>query len=133
LHELLPPDGTPYAVIHHHNLAMWIQRLRQMGYSRVVVIVPIREPIANVRSMMARGHTDDISQAYWSRQVHIARNIAEALAANAELEVITYEGLTEPFLREWLPRIGLEYVPGALDLVGQHAPESIVNQNSKHY
>jgi hypothetical protein len=49
------------------------------------------------------------------------------------VEIVTYEGLSEPFLEKWLPRIGLPYVPGELSLPGQVAPGEICNQNAKHY
>ena len=70
---------------------------------------------------------------YRYRTVTIARNIVEALAQDVQLEIITYEGLSEPFLAEWLPRIGLPHVGGGLSLPGQIAPDTISNQNGKHY
>jgi hypothetical protein len=65
--------------------------------------------------------------------VAISRNIIEALAQKVDVELITYEGLSEPFLEKWLPRIGLPYVPGELSLPGQVAPGEICTQNAKHY
>ena len=89
--------------------------------------------MANVRSMMARGHRTDFEDGYRYRTVTIARNIVEALAQDVQLEIITYEGLSEPFLAEWLPRLGLPHVGGGLSLPGQIAPDTISNQNGKHY
>ena len=43
------------------------------------------------------------------------------------------QGLSEPFLERWLPRIGLPHVPGELSLPGQVVPGEICNQNAKHY
>jgi len=129
----IPPPEQSVVIIKHGGLTGWIRRFRELGYQRIVVIIPIREPIANCASIVARGHLSDFEDAYHHRIVAISRNIVEALAQRVELELITYEGLSEPFLKQWLPRIGLPYVPGHLSLPGQHASSEICNQNAKHY
>jgi len=129
----LPPPNRPLVIIKHGGLSGWIRAFRSLGYERIVVIVLVREPIANSASMVARGHQHDFEGAYHHRLVAISRNIVEALANKVDVEIITYEGLSEPFLEKWLPRIGLPYVPGQLSLPGQAAPGEICNQNAKHY
>ena len=132
--EQLPTTAErPYVCILHYHLSPWVRAFRASGFARVVAILPIREPMANVRSMMVRGHRTEFEDGYRYRTVTIARNIVEALAQDVQLEIITYEGLTEPFLAGWLPRIGLPYVPGNLSLPGQHTSNEICNQNAKHY
>ena len=129
----IPPPQQSVVIIKHGSLTGWIRRFRELGYQRIVVIIPIREPIANCSSIVAHGHLNDFEDAYHHRVVAISRNIVEALAQRVDLEIITYEGLSEPFLQQWLPRIGLAYVPGLLSLPGQIAPDTISNQNGKHY
>ena len=131
--DQLPAPTRPLVIIKHGGLTGWIRALRAKGYDRIVVILIIREPIANADSMVRRGHHQEFEDAYAHRIVAIAANITEALAQRVELEIITYEGLSEPFLRRWLPRIGLPYVPGPLSLPGQAAPATIRNQNARHY
>jgi hypothetical protein len=131
--DQLPPPERPIVIIKHGALTGWIRALRRLGYDHIVVIIPVREPIANCASMVARGHLQDFEDAYHHRLVAISRNIIEALAQRVDVELITYEGLSEPFLEKWLPRIGLPYVPGHLSLPGQIAPGEICNQNAKHY
>jgi hypothetical protein len=129
----IPPPEQSVVIIKHGGLTGWIRRFRELGYQRIVVIIPIREPIANCASIVARGHLSDVEDAYHHRIVAISRNMIEALAQRVDLELITYEGLSEPFLKQWLPRIGLPYVTGHLALPGQHASSEICNQNAKHY
>lgn len=131
--EEIPLPDRSIVIIKHGMLTGWIRRFRELGYQRIVVIVPIREPIANCLSIVSRGHLSDFEDAYHHRVVAITRNLVEALAQRVDLELITYEGLSEPFLRQWLPRIGLPYVHGHLSLPGQHASNEICNQNAKHY
>ena len=131
--EEIPPPERSIVIIKHGMLTGWIRRFRELSYQRIVVIIPIREPIANCLSIVSRGHLSDFEDAYHHRIVAITRNMIEALAQRVELEIITYEGLSEPFLKQWLPRIGLPYVPGHLALPGQHASNEICNQNAKHY
>jgi hypothetical protein len=50
-----------------------------------------------------------------------------------DVEIATYESLSEPFLEKWLPRIRLPYIPGELSLPGQVAPGEICNQSAQHY
>ncbi|GIW83172.1 MAG: hypothetical protein KatS3mg105_4979 [Gemmatales bacterium] len=131
--DQLPLPTQPLVIIKHGGLTGWIRALRAKGYERIVVILPIREPIANADSMVRRGHHPDFEDAYAHRIVVIAKNITEALAQRVDLEIVTYEGLTEPFLERWLPRIGLPYIAGPLSLPGQAVPKTIVNQNARHY
>ncbi len=130
--ELLPASG-PFVMIKHANLHKWIQSLRAIGYERVVVVVVVRESVANLQSMANRGHITDVSKAKLQRSQGLALSITDALANNAELEIVTYEGLTEDALKDWLPSIGLPYVSGSLALDGQKAPDVIHDMNAKHY
>ena len=99
------------------------------------MLVIVREPIANIRSAIARGHwPEQLCEAAYGRRTHdLAKNLSDSLAAGIVPEVLTYEGLTEPFLAAWLPRIGLTYVPGEIILPGQTAPPGIELQNDKWY
>lgn len=133
--ELQTASG-PFVIIKHgdnNTLREWIPALRAKGYERIVVLIVLREPVANVSSMTARGHFTHAADA----RRHIARSIShaatDALADNAELEFVTYEGLTEAALKEWLPTVGLPYVPGSIECVGQDAPDAIENANATHY
>ena len=131
----LPPPKRPLVVIDHDEVARWIAALRGRGYDPVRVLVIVRERIANIRSAITRGHwPQQLCEAAWARRsTDLAQNLADALAAGIVPEVLTYEGLTEPFLAAWLPRIGLPYVPGEIVLPGQIAPSSIELQNAKWY
>lgn len=132
--DQLPHAGTaPYVCIKHEDLAKWIEALRARGFRRIVAIVIVREPVAHVASILARGHATNVRAARRGRVNATAANIRDAVASGAELEIITYEGLTEPFLKKWLPDIGLPYRPGPLAMPGQHAPSHIENQNLRHY
>lgn len=135
----LTPDDIPRAssqsvvVISHRDLTDWIAGARRLGYGSVSVIVVIREPIATVKSQVARGHFADIATAHDSRTRTISDAINDTMSSGADLHVITYEGLTEDALRVWLPSIGLEYRNGPLELRGQDSPNWIRNSNGKHY
>ena len=134
------PMKTPYVMIQHRNLAFWIRWLRFRGYRNIFVLLIIREPIANVLSAVNRGHIDpvteeplDIESAHEHRIEVIADAVQVSRQRGVNLEILTYEGLSESFLKQWLPRIGLGYTPGILDLPGQDSPAEIENQNFKHY
>jgi hypothetical protein len=122
----------PLVIIKHRKIFKWTRALYGAGYSRVVVIVIVREPIANALSLVERGHVVGLEDAQSYRTTVIAQNIASGLFAD-RLEIITYEGLSELFLSHWLPEIGLPYIPGPLDLPDQDTPSAIQNQNGKHY
>ena len=130
--ELQPDDGTPYVIIAHHNLMRWIDALRSMDY-RVHVVVVIREPVATIGSQVARGHIADPQRAYMVRSQTIARTFEDTTKSGVATHVVTYEGLCESALKQWLPLIGLEYASGPLDLRGQDSPDWITNENEKHY
>lgn len=141
----IPVPKQPLVLIKHTSIAHWVRALQETGYGNVVIIVLIREPIANVDSMIRNEHYQntkkqrlldrrvcpiDINRHAHKKDLHrirtstIAENIAEARDVDAELEIISYEGLSEQFLRRWLPLIGLEYVESSDD---------ICNQNDKYY
>lgn len=132
-HEVPQASQQPVVVIAHHNTKNWITGIKQRGYSSVSVIVVIREPIATVKSQVARGHFADFATAHDRRTRTIADAITDTLESCADLHIITYEGLTEDALRSWLPSIGLAYRNGPLDLQGQESPNWISNSNGKHY
>lgn len=139
----IPAPKRPFVIIRHVDTADWINALQETGYDNVVVIVIIREPIAHIGSMIKNGHYQSVRrQQLFSicpinvdRQAHekdlyrirtstIAKNIIDAQDADAKLEIISYEGLSEQFLRRWLPLIGLEYM---------ELSDNINNQNDKYY
>lgn len=129
----LPPANRDYVIIKHTNLTKWVNALKERGFESVTAILVIREPIANVRSMIARGHRTNAKDAYESRTQTILQNVREIMSLGIPVEIITYEGLTESFLAAWLPRLGLPYVSGPLSLPGQRVSSDLRNQNSRHY
>lgn len=128
----LPISTQPLVLVKHDSLPTWIDGLRRAGYLRIVAIIVVREPLANCKSMVERGHQPDFETAYKHRTQTIAENIVDCFDSGVELEIVTYEGLSEPFLATWLPRIGLPYKCGSILLPGQPLTE-IANQNGKHY
>lgn len=131
--EIPEAADRPLVIIKHRKINRWALALYAAGYKRVVVVVVVREPIANARSLVDHGHVVGFSDAQSLRISMIARNIVAGMNYADRLEVITYEGLTEEFLSAWLPEIGLPYAPGPLDLPDQDTPASITNQNARHY
>lgn len=129
----IPAAGyNPYVLIRHRNVAQTIAALQQRGFTKVVAIVVVREPVATVRSMVNHGHQPTEAAAKRHRDIVIADNIADLDESGIPFEIVTYEGLTEDFLHAWLPTIGLPYVMGPLSLPGQLSPPAIRNQNAKH-
>lgn len=128
------PDATSnYVFIYHRQLSPWIAQCKTRGYSRVIPIIMIRDPIAQCQSMVNRGHVKSIEEAEWYR----FRDIYEALRTchihDIIPQIVTYEGLSERFLEKWLPMIGLPVRRGPISLPGQSARQSIDNQNAKYY
>ena len=127
-------DGTHFAMIAQENLELWANRFMSKGYDRIVALLIIREPVANVSSIVKHGHRATIQQALESRQRIISDTIRDAESLAIELHIVTYEGLSEPMLELWLPTIGLPYSTGPLQLRGQHGAQNwITNENAKHY
>lgn len=129
----LPPARGPYALIKHHRLPLWIASLRAIGYGRVCAVMPLREPVAQTRSAVDRGHEASVADARAKRASTIRDNVRDAYRLADQVELLTYEGLSEAMLREWLPLVGLRYVAGPLQLDGQLAPPVIEPQNERHY
>ena len=42
--DAIPPPQRSVVIIKHGGLTGWIRRFRELGYERIVVIIPIREP-----------------------------------------------------------------------------------------
>jgi len=129
------PAADRVAVPHGQAVARWTAALKSHGYDPIRVLAIVREPIANIRSAIARGHwPQELCEAAYARRTYdLAKNLSDSLAAGIVPEVLTYEGLTEHYLAAWLPRIGLPYFPGAIVLPGQIAPPQIESQNEKWY
>ena len=129
------PASDRLAVARGQAVARWIAALDGRGYHPIIVCVIVREPVANIRSAIARGHWPQelCEAAYCRRTQDLAKNLSDSLAAGIVPEVLTYEGLTEHFLAAWLPRIGLPYVSGEITLPGQIAPPGIALQIEKWY
>ena len=127
------PKGAPCVIIKHGNLAHWCASLRAIGWERVTVLILVREPEANARSMVKHRHCPDLDTARRLRVRSIRQNLNDATFHADAWHIVTYEGLTEEALRVWLPTIGLDYVAGPLSLPGQNTPRKIANQNAKHY
>lgn len=133
--DFIPPATRPLVVYQHWDVRAWIRALRRAGYERVVVIVIVREPVACVRSAIAHDHFQcpNFDRLWADRSRDITQHLFDAIVEGVIPEIVTYEGLTEPFLAAWLPRIGLPYVPGEIILPGQIASSSIESQNEKWY
>ena len=67
--DQLPPPEQPIVIIKHGALTGWIRAFRRLGYDHIVVIIPVREPIANASSMVAHGHLHDFEDAYQTQRV----------------------------------------------------------------
>jgi FkbM family methyltransferase len=133
--ELPEAQDDPFVMISHQNLTAWIRGLRARGHQRVVAVVMVREPVANIQSAIKRGHhTRDLAFGLRVRSHRLASNIAELISCNAEVEIYPYEGMSEEAMRRWLPHIGLEYIPGDLVHPGQpDFPKVLKPQNHKNY
>ncbi len=83
--------------------------------------------------MVKRGHVVSHERGHKLRTATIIDAVRATVTGGAELHVLTYEGLSEGAMRQWLPLVGLEYVGGPLELVGQDSPNWIQNANAKHY
>lgn len=131
----IPVDANHIVWIKHHCLEDTVEKLKFAGFDEITLIIVIREPEANCRSMVKNGHLDDINKAYKSRiqTVQAALNIGVIFDCN--IEIITYEGLSNSMLSLWLPRLGLpiDKLDEPLNLIGQNAPNIISNENHKHY
>jgi len=130
--EIPQCDGRPYVMVQHHRLPYWAEALRECGYGHVAAIVMVREPIAQARSA-SRAHGKDFGLCYLDRTVTTATNVATAMRAGLQLEIVPYESLSEPMLAAWLPTIGLPYARGPIHTPGQTTAARIENQNRKHY
>lgn len=131
----IPVDATHIVWIKHHCLEDTVKKLRFAGFTEITLIVVIREPEANCRSMVKNGHLTDINKAYSDRIKTIQAALNVGFTFDCKIEVITYEGLSQPMLSLWLPRLGLpaDNLDQPLQLIGQNTSELISNENSKHY
>lgn len=134
LNDISEPDKH-FVLIKHtgEEIRKWTPILKERGYRYVTVIVIIREPIANVASMVSREHCKFHPSIYKNRTQKIIETLEVAKEVADQIEIITYEGITEQFLKQWLPMIGLPYVPGPINLPGQGIFQEIIVQNAKHY
>ena len=112
-----------------------ISDLRTAGFEKIIFIVVIREPEANCRSMVKSGFYKELQPAYDERTAHLCNILNVAAINNCQIEIITYEGLSVPMLKLWLPRLGLPIhnLDEPLQMIGQLAPDYISNENAKHY
>lgn len=131
----IPTTAQDIVWIHPPHLETIPDDLRHIGFEEITFILVIREPEANVRSMVNGGFHKTLEQAYQRRIDNIQNSIKVALNFNCKIEIITYEGLSIRMLELWLPRLGLPInnLEAPLNLVGQFAPDVISNENAKHY
>ena len=131
----IPSPDKHFVLIKHtgNEIRKWSPILKDRGYKYITVIVIIREPIANVSSMVARKHCRFYTSIYKDRTQKIIDTLEAAKEVADHIEIITYEGITEQFLKQWLPMIGLPYVAGPINLPGQGIFDQITVQNYKHY
>lgn len=122
------PEDVPlrenYVTFRHHYIPKWVDMLKRSGYDRVTCVLPIREPWANIQSQLLRGHYRRFHEAYRFRSQVIAQNARDAILVADRLEIVSVEGITQPFLEQWLPLLGLKWNP--------ECPVWI-DMNSKHY
>lgn len=111
-----------------------IKGLKERHYD-ITVIVVVREPEANCRSMVKAGFFNDLGTTLHERMKSIQHTINTAVKYGCKIEIITYEGLSIPMLKLWLPRLGLsaDNLDTPLQLVGQIAADFITNENPKYY
>lgn len=131
----IPQDSTNIVWIKHHQLEGAVKDLRDIGFDDITLIIVVREPEANCRSMVKNGHLTSIDQAYGERLRTIQAALNTGFTFDCKIEIITYEGLSTAMLKLWLPRLGLpiDNLDTPLQLIGQHAPSIISNENAKHY
>jgi len=131
----IPLDAKDIVWIHPPNIESIPDDLRLAGFEEITFIIVIREPEANARSMVKGGFYQDMDQAYQGRINNTQGAINIGVSYNCKIEIITYEGLSIPMLKLWLPRLGLPIhnLDEPLQLIGQFAPDVISNENAKHY
>ena len=106
------------------------------GFEEIVLVIPIREPEAHTRSMVRHGHAKTLDEARKKRLDVIATNIAVGLKNGLNVEILTYEGLSESSLKLWLERFGLRTDNLDEPIMSppfQNLLPTIANQNAKHY
>jgi hypothetical protein len=134
IHEV--PVNVKNAIWIHPRcgLEVAIKGLKGFGFEITTILV-IREPEANTRSMVKAGFFKDIETAHQERNNSIQYTINTSLKFGCNLEIITYEGLSNSMLKIWLPKIGLsaDNLNLPLNLVGQNAASFISNENQKYY
>jgi len=133
-------NGTtrPAVIIKHFRVRLWAELLRARGYNRIVAICVVREKYATVQSQLAHGHAQVPANAVSTHSAKIAAAVHDGFVHCDELHVTSFEGLSEPALRHFLPMIGLPYVDGPLLLDGQNTGDGVspalsVSTNRKHY
>lgn len=133
--DQIPSDAKDIVWIHPPNIKTIPSDLRTIGFDEITFIVVIREPEANARSMVNGGFHKSLEDAYQRRIFDVFNFINIGLVNNCKVEIITYEGLSTPMLKLWLPRLGLPIhnLDQPLQLVGQLASDVISNENGKHY
>lgn len=131
----IPVNVKDIVWIHPPSLPTLPNQLRSIGFDEITFIVVIREPEANARSMVKVGFCKSLEEAYQRRVIDVSATINIGLANDCKIEIITYEGLSVPMLKLWLPRLGLPIhnLDQPLQLIGQLAPDVISNENWKHY
>lgn len=131
----IPTDAKDIVWIHPRCWDTLVSDLKTAGFEKIIFIMVIREPEANCRSMVKSGFYKTIEQAYTKRIASFCNVINIATTNNCQIEIITYEGLSTPMLKLWLPRLGLpiDNLNQPLHMIGQLAPYYISNENSKHY
>lgn len=131
----IPTDVDDIVWIHPRCWDTLISDLRTAGFEKIIFILVIREPEANCRSMVKSGFYQELDQAYTERTNHLCNMLNIAVTNGCQIEIVTYEGLSTPMLKLWLPRFGLPIhnLDEPLQMIGQLAPDYISNENAKHY
>lgn len=135
----IPSDEPLVMVIRHHELLQTYRSLRQRGYE-VTAIMLVREWIANVGSLIERGHDRTRRAAEKRIQKTLLCNLFDATVYGIPLVVTTYESLTEAAISALLNQLGLrsDNLDQPLELRGQETPEQTYQPaphiaNAKHY
>ena len=107
----------------------------ELGWQPELVVM-VREPLAQAKSCVNRGHSATEEEALREREMVFHANVRFARLNNIPLHILPYEGLSPDFFRQWFPTIGLrgDTVDQPLPVHGQELQiDRFKPQNEKYY